>query len=329
MQESDEYIDVMQYITENLKNKYSEKLAEKFIALILKISILIYITKSENEKKRLKEEKETLEVELNEIKDKKGYIEKLTKEKKEYANEVKRIDLIINNKELLVEEYAIRNEKLPEYNKLFSLSHLVEKLQKEREKLLNKIDLCNKKIEPKTYIEDKNKLQGDFNLLKDIKFEDKNNIYKYIDKLQEIFIKEIFISRIEKALTKQELIDCIYELRYYSFLPYNKEITIRKVEKFKEHLEYTKELLIKKLYSKKVINTLSTNEINDIEIVKQIFDLKIVNLEDIYLEIRKKDDRYSIKFYDEKETLETQIDIKLEFNKKDRIKLNKKIKLFV
>ena len=83
------------------------------------------------------------------------------------------------------------------------------------------------------------------------------------------------------------------------------------------------------MYSKKVINTLSTNEINDIEIVKQIFDLKIVNLEDIYLEIRKKDDRYSIKFYDEKETLETQIDIKLEFNKKDRIKLNKKIKLFV
>ena len=36
-----------------------------------------------------------------------------------------------------------------------------------------------------------------------------------------------------------------------------------------------------------------------------------------------------IKVYDEKETLETQIEMNLEFNKKDKIKLNKKIKLFI
>ena len=202
-------------------------------------------------------------------------------------------------------------------------------MQKERSKLLDKIDLCNKKIDPKTYIEDKNKLQKDFNLLKDIKFDNKNNVYKHIDILQEIFIKEIFIDKIENALSKTELINCIYELRYYSFLPYNNEMNIRDVEKFKEHLEKAKELLIKKLYNNKVINTLSTNEKNDIEIVKKIFDLKIINLEDIYLQIRKKDDEYNIKFYDEKETLETDEIIKLDFNKKDKIKLNKKIKLFI
>lgn len=329
MQKSDEYIDVMKYISEELQKIYSEKTVEKFISLILKISILIYITKSENENKRLKEEKEILEAELSEIKDKKGYIEKVTEEKKQFTKEVKRIDLIINNKDLLIEEYEKRNQKLSEYNKLFSLSHLVEKMQKEREKLLDKIDLCNKKIEPKTYLEDKNKLQKDFNLLKDVKFEDSNNIYKYIDILQELFIKDIFINKIEKSLSKNELINCIYELRYYSFLPYNNEKNIRDVEKLQEHLNYAKELLIKKLYNNKVINTISTNEKNDIEIVKKIFDLKMINLEDIYLQIRKKDDEYNIKFYDEKETLETEEIIKLEFNKKDKIKLNKKIKLFI
>ena len=329
MQNTDEYIDVMQYISEELRTKYSEKVIERFISLILKISILIYITKSENENKRLKEEREILESELNEIKDKKGYIEKITEEKKKLTKQVKDIDLIINNKELLLEEYENRNKKLSEYKKLFSLSHLVEKMQKEREKFLEKIDLCNKKIEPKTYVEDKNKLQKDFNLLKDVKFDNKNNIYKYIDLLQEIFIKEIFIDRIEKALSKAELIDCIYDLRYYSFLPYNNEKNIRNVEKLQEHLNYAKELLIKKLYNNKVINTLSSNEKNDIEIVKKIFDLKIINLEDIYLQIRKKDNEYNIKFYDEKETLETEEIIKLDFNKKDKIKLNRKIKLFI
>ena len=329
IQNSNEYIDVMKYILEQLQKNYDDKTVEKFISLILKISILIYITKSENENKRLKEEKEILESELNEIKDKKGYIEKITKEKKKLTDQVKNIDLIINNKELLIEEYENRNKKLSEYNKFFSLSHLVEKMQKERSKILDKIEICNKKIEPKTYIEDKNKLQKDFNLLKDIKFDDKNNIYKYIDMLQEIFIKEIFISRIEKTVTKEELIDCIYELRYYNFLPYNGEKNIKDVEKLQEHLENAKELLIKKLYNNKVINTISTNEENDIEVVKKIFDLKMINLEDIYLQIKKKDDEYIIKFYDDKETLETEEIIKLEFKKKDKIKLNRKIKLFI
>ena len=63
--------------------------------------------------------------------------------------------------------------------------------------------------------------------------------------------------------------------------------------------------------------------------MKNIFDLKIINLEDIYLELKKKDNEYIIKFYDEKETLEKEIKLKLEFNKKDKIKLNKKIKLFI
>ena len=329
IQNTDEYVDVMQYILEELKSKYEDKTVEKFMTLILKSSILIYIAKSKNENKRLKEEKEILELELKEIKDKKGYIEKITEEKKILKNQVKNIDLIINNKELLIEEYENRNKRLSEYNKFFSLSHLVEKMQKERNKLLEKIDLCNKKIEPKTYIEDKSKLQKDLSLLKDVKFDDKNNIYKHIDILQEIFIEKIFINRIEKSVLKIELIDCIYDLRYYNFLPYNSEKNIKDVDKLQEYLEDAKELLIKKLYINKVINTISTNEKNDIEIVKKIFDLKMINLEDIYLQIKKKDDEYIIKFYDDKETLETEEIIKLEFNKKDKIKLNRKIKLFI
>lgn len=329
MQKNDNNIDIMEYISEQLMKFYSKEAVEKFINLILKLSIIIYINKSENEKKRLKEEKETIEIELEEIKNKKLYIEKITEEKKILTKNVKNIDLIINDKDLLLEEYLKRNEKLSEYNKLFSLSHLVERLQKERNKFLDKIEVCNQKIQPQRYLLDKNKLQKDFNLLKDIRFDDNNNIYKYIDKLQEVFMQEIFSSKINNLTTKNELINCIYELRYYNFLPYNENKLIKDITKFENMSSQLKENLIKKLYDNKIINTISTNEKNDIEIVKNIFDLKIINLEDIYVEIRKKNSEYTIKFYDEKETLETQISMKLEFNKNDKIKLNKKIKLFV
>lgn len=322
------YIDVVELIYQELLQMYPEKTVEKFSDLIFKISILIYINVSENEKKRLKEEKEILEVELKEIKDKKLYIEKTTEEKKKLTKELKQIDLIINNKELLYEEYAKRNEKLSEYNKIFSISHLEEKMQKERKRILEKIDLCNKKIEPKTYIENKSKLQKDFNLLKNIDFEDKNNILNDIKKLQKIFLEDILFNKIENTTEKNEIVDCIHEIRYYNFLPYTDKKNICDIDELKGLLDLAKEKVIKKLYDNKIINTISTNEKNDIEIVKNIFDLKIINLEDIYLEIKKKNNEYTIKFYDEKETLEREINMTLEFNKKDKMKLNRKIKLF-
>ena len=328
MQKEKQYIDVIEFIYQELSKKYSEKTANKFIELFFKISILIYIEKSENENKRLSEEREILEKDLEEIKDKKSYIENTIEKKKRLTKELKQLDLIMNNRELLHEEYEKRNEKLSEYNKIFSISHLTEKMQKERRRILEKIDSCNKNIDPKIYVKNKNKLQKDFNLLKDISFDKTNNILKDIDKLQKIFLQEILLKKIEISDDKSEIIDCIYELRYYNFLPYTKELIIKDVKNFADDINIAKENIIKKLYDKKVINTISTNEKNDIEIIKNIFDLKIINLEDIYLQIRKKENTFFIKIYDEKETLETQIELNLEFNKKDKIKLNKKIKLF-
>lgn len=79
----------------------------------------------------------------------------------------------------------------------------------------------------------------------------------------------------------------------------------------------------------KIINTMSTNEKNDIEIVKNIFFLRIISLEEIYLELIKiKDNNYKLNIYDDKDTLEESIELQLEFNKKDKIKLKRKVKLF-
>lgn len=327
MLEDDKYIDVIQVIKEELIKKYDEKSVNKFIEIIFKISILIYINKSDVERKRLSEEKENLRNELEEIKDKKTYIDRVITEKKDLTKKLKEIDLTLNNKELLLKEYEKRNNSLSEYNKIFSISHLTERMQKERKKVLDKIELCNKKIEPKIYMENKNKLEKDYNLLKDINFDKENNIIKYINKLQKIFMN-ILLQKVENSAERADIIDCMYEIRYYKFMPYTQENLIKDIEQFKKDIENIEEKLIKKLYDNKLINTISTNEKNDIEIVKNIFDLKIINIEDIYLEIKIKEKKYIIKLYDEKETLEKEIEMDIEFNKKDKIKLNKKIKLF-
>lgn len=329
LQKDNKNLDVMEIIKEELYTKLPKEVVDKFLFLIFKISIIIYIKVNKNENKRLSEEKITIQDELEKIKNKKEYINNITKEKKELNKQLQKLDLILNDNTKLKEEYQKRNEKLSEYNKIFSISHLEEKIQKEKNKIIEKIRILNKKIEPQTYLEDVKELEKNNNLLENIDFTKENNVYLYVNELQQLFLKEILFSEIENMDSKQELIDFTYELRYYNLLPYNNEIQIKDVKEVSNYLETVKEKNIKKLYDNKIINTFSANEKNDIEIVKEIFNLRIISLEDIYMQIKKHDNKYLVQIYDEKSTLEKEIELNLKFNKKDRIKLNKKIKLFI
>ena len=329
LQKDNKNLDVMEIIKEELYSKLPKEVVDRFLFLIFKISIIIYIKVNKNENKRLSEEKSTIQDELEKIKNKKEYINNITKEKKELNKQLQKLDLILNDNTKLKEEYQKRNEKLSGYNKIFSISHLEEKIQKEKNKIIEKIRLLNKKIEPQTYLEDVKELEKNNNLLENINFTKENNVYLYINELEQLFLKEILFSKIEKMDSKQELIDFTYELRYYNLLPYDNEIQVKDVEEVTTYLEAIKEKNIKKLYDNKIINTLSTNEKNDIEIVKELFNLRIISLEDIYLQIKKHDNKYLVQIYDEKSTLEKEIELNLKFNKKDKIKLNKKIKLFI
>ena len=332
IQLSNETFNLINYIKYNLEQNYDITDVKDFLNIIFKLSIIIYIEQTSIERKRLSDEKSVIQEELNIIKDKKEYINKIIEKKIELNKKIKSLDLILNNNELLLKEFEIRNNN-ELYSKIFNIKHFEEKLRRDREKTLQKIEECNRKLEPQKYIEDRKKLQEDFELLKDIDFEEKKDniktLYKELNKLQKLFLEKILIKKIEKLETKEELIDVFYQLRYYNFIPYDKEDVIYEKNEFKKSLENVIESLILKLYNLKIINTISTNEKNDIEIVKQVFFTKIINLEEIYLEVMKKEENtYSIYIYDGKETLEEIKEINLEFNKKDKVKSNKQIKLF-
>lgn len=332
IQNTNEVKDIVKIIKEDLNKTYGEEITTKFLNIIFKLTIIIYINKSSIERKRLEDERNILTEELEEIKNKKDYIEKIINKKQELSKKIKELDLILNDKELLIKEYEKRNAGKSEYNKIFSLSHLTEKLQREREKTINKIDECSKKLEPKQYIKNKQKLQNDYNLLKDIDFEDVKNdklLYRYINKLQKILLEKILPQKLETINEKEKLIDFIYQLRYYNLIQYNSEREIKDVKELQENLTNLEKILIKKLYSLKIINTLSTSERNDIEIVRNIFYLRTISLENLYLELFKiEENKYNLNIYDEKDTLEESKDIQLQFNKKDKIKLKRKVKLF-
>ncbi len=333
LKESTEILDLIDIVKKDLLVNYEQKTVETFLKLLFKIAIIIYIQKSEFEKKRLKEEKEVIEDELNQIRDKKSYINNIINHKLELSKQVKEIDFILNDKEQLLKEYEKRNSNTSgSYQRIFSLSHLTEKLQREREKLLNKIEECNQKLEPNRYIDDKQKLEDNLDLLKEINFEDgKGNpklLYQYLNELQVIFLKEILPTKIETLNTKEELIDMLYILRYYHLMPYSEELKIKDIEEFKKLFYNIFSVLIQKMYRLKLINTISTNEKMDIRMVSCLFDLQMISLEEVYFELTKKGEKYVLNIYDDKDTFEECIEMDLIFHKKDKVKLRKKVKLF-
>ena len=70
---------------------------------------------------------------------------------------------------------------------------------------------------------------------------------------------EGFNIKIKKANTKQEIIDLIYQFRYYNLLPFNRDYAIGEEENLKEKMKRIKEELINKAHIINSIDEFSKN----------------------------------------------------------------------
>lgn len=325
---TEKVVDYIEIVKTNLTHYYGEDNAKEILNQIYKISIIICTQKNENEKKRLLDEKETLLVELERLKDKKSLLNEIATIKKEALNKIKEIDNILNNKKLLEEEYTKRNEKRARYNKIFSISHLTEILNKERNKELQLIEENNHLLEPKYYIETTENLEKQLELLKDIGQEkQEENKLKYLINLQKSFIK-CFYKKVENAKEKEETINLLYMLRYYNLIFITEDTQIKDTEELKNDLEILENFLIKKAYDLNVLNTItSEKEVNN-QIIINLLKTKIISLENIEIEIKQNGESLEINIYDGN-IFEKTIVIPVFDKKKVVMKFNKVSKVFL
>ncbi len=312
------YIEKMQ---ELLIKKYGEEAQEFFIQWV---KTVIAIGSNRNQK-----QKEKILVKQQEIQEKfalmqvhKKYLEEISKQKKEITNKIKQIDTLLSDEKQLKEEYDERNSKLPNKQKIFSVSHLRIMLEKQRENLLKDIKEYNKQIEPKEFINKKNELEEKLQFFESIgiKEQEKVDEVKQIDVLQNLFLN-CFLAKIKKAETKKEISNLLYELRYYEQIPY--EQTQANQEKIKN----IEKQLIKKACTAKILTTFSEQEELNQAILANLFQSKIVNLENTIYLLKYHKGILKLQIYDdniEEETKEIPIIKKVEL----QVKLNKKIKVW-
>ena len=314
-------IDYFYLFKEKLENQYGKKNEEKMIELLSKISILLSIKFNKDKYEEISEIKEKVESELEKIKNKQEFIEKTTQKKIDISNQIKLIDETINDKNLLQEEYFKRNEQLPLEKKIFSMRILSRIMEDEKKDKLNELENLNKILNPQNFVKYKKDLEEKDKYLKVLDSGDKDKLINELKiKLQKLFLNMLEIN-IKKAETKQEIEKIIYDFRYYSLLQYDYERKIKNVKELNTDIDKIAKKIIDKAIENKIIESLSSDNDTNYQILKNIFHVRIIRLEDSYLKITKEKDKYYLQIFDEnifEEKIEIQKPKELE------IKLNKK-----
>lgn len=316
-------IDYMELFKSKLEDKYGKKMSEKIIELIKKISIVLDVKFNSKIKENVKLQKKDIENRMAQIESKTDFTINLTDEKKKIASEIGRIDEIINNKNLLQEEYENRNKDLPLQQKIFSVKILSQKLREEREEKIQELEELNNLLNPKNFVKYKKTLEYRYKYLNI-----RENANTLIEKLQKIFI-ECFKIKIKKTQTRQDLIKHIYEFRYYNLLPYQEDKYIKDVKELQDKLNELQNIIIEKADELKIIEEISKNKEVNYEIVKNIFSVRIINLEELYIKIVREKDKYFIQIFDG-DAYEDKVEIQSTQNiekKNLQIRTNKKIRL--
>ena len=126
------------------------------------------------------------------------------------------------------------------------------------------------------------------------------------------------------------MLKLIYEFRYYCVLPINDKKAIYQVPEIEEKREKVQRMLLTKAHEFKLVDIFSKEKEIDYQILKNIFCVRVINLEDLYIKLIKEKEAYYVQLFDEN-VFEEKIELEgIENIKKEDLtfKISKKVKIF-
>lgn len=315
-QDADGIIDYVEIMKKEIERKYGDIISEKIVEQIFKISIVNEADENSDYKNRVQRKLEQIERKIGKFSDTKRYVKEITENKKNTREEIKEIEQILNQDSKIKQEYERINLEVPLEKKIFSIKVLKQQLNEKKQQLLNKIEESNYYLNPTNYMNEKNKMIKEKELLEVINFNEKQKeelLIEYIRTFLECF--EIMIKKEEE---QEKIIKIMYKFRYFMLLPFNLKKSIKNINELEKEFIKTEKIIVKKAEEKKVITNVP------IEIMRHVFETRIISLEELYYKIIKEEEKYFVQIFDENITEE-----KFEINPTEKTKINKKTKIFI
>ena len=321
-------VDYLDLFKDFIEKQYDKKLAKEIYELLKIISVYLEILFNKNYKEEIIKRREYVINEIDKMKNKAKYLDDLSKEKKQILKDIKNMDIVLNDKNKIDEEYIKRNKDLPLEKKIFSKRVLTKNMIEERNNLTDYLKELNNKMNAKNFLKIQKELIYEDKYLELIETKDiEKAVFEKIVLLQKRVIKALKY-KIKHVSTRENITRIIYEIRYFSQIPISMNENISqnsKLVKLFENVEYD---AIQKAYELKDFKEISKNVNINFEILKYMFSLEVIKLEDVSLKLIKEKDEIFIQFYDD-DIIDKKFRINIDLKKDDlKIKFNKKVRLF-
>ncbi len=308
-------------VKENLILNKKSKECEKFVDLVHRLAMATYLDENEEKLSEVIELKKETKEKLDSLKNKRQFVQVTTDKKKKCTMQIENIDKIINNTDLLKKEYRDRNEKLPNKEKIFSISHLADKLEDERKELLDEIQQCNRILDPKRFVKEKENIEKEYVFLQSVTA-NKDDVNKQVIDLCIEFLR-CAEKKISKLEDKNDIVDWIYKIRYYKYIPFDEILYLKDIEVLQKYFKQTIKVLINKAQKYKVWEVFSEDQELTYMIINELLNTKIISFENINILCKYQKEILTVEYYDGN-ALEfvTKFELKA-------VKIKKKIKLFI
>ena len=315
-QDKDGIIDYLEQFIDETSKRYGQDIANQQKELLIKIAIASIANKNKVFQEQISEKIKQINKELEEFDNTEEIVVEITKKKKKLLKELNEVEKILAQETKLKEEFYKRNEEESIGKKIFNIKVLKLELINRKKDILEKIEEYNKKINPLNYLEKKERLLTKKEELQ-VAFLEQKELEKLLIEFIENILK-CFNILIKKTSDEEKILNLIYKFRYFMLLPFNLKKKIKDVEKLKEIITDTESKLVQKAVQKQIIADAP------FEVMKHIFETRIIILEGLYYKITATEGKHYVQIFDENVSEE-----KFEINIDEKIKKNKKVKIFI
>lgn len=319
--------DIQTNLQKNMNEIYGEKNANNFLELFKKCCILIYVYNNEKRKNEVIQYLDERKNELMQITNKSDFISKITIENNNNMKIVSKIENMLKSEALILKKF--NKEKIKEKYK--TIENYKQTLNKMKNIKTVEINKNSKLLNPFEYVKRKNTIECEIKSLNDIVvlMKNKKSLYNTLISLQRKVITCLY-KKIEVYDLKKELVNLIYEVRYYNLLPIEKDKKIKDLKELEVDLRNMQKKLTNKLCENKVVDTFAKDYNINYNIIKYIFITKMTNINKIQLSMIYDNKKLNISYYDEN-VLEKEEKINFsedDFNELTK-KTNKKMRIII
>ena len=254
--------------------------------------------------------------------DKDKYYTLLKDRKEKLVKKLEKIDIALSDTSVLEKEFKRYNVKVAEEKRIKSIITYKKRIITERERLFEQINEISYLLISSNYQKKKSVLKENLE-----PYKSKDDVLTTLVDLQKEFLNFVE-KRLSKMNTRDEIIDVLYELRYYRQLRIDKNYIVCEIEDLEKLIDKIMKKAITMLCKMGAMKIISMDINLNFEIIKYALTTKIIELENIRISIDIEDDSIIIRVFD-KDVIEKQGRKQLEVSKETfEIKSKRKIKLF-